>query len=115
MRLTQHRYQYGIFGSRGLASPAGNAVADKLLRFIRDYISQSGGVAPSFEEMVEGIGIRSKGHVSKLVRKLEADGKIRCLHGKARAMEIVRAEQYFKVERIDGQAELLPMRLVRAA
>ena len=107
MRMSQYRYCFG--------SQATGDKSAKLLAFIREYVARSGGVAPSFREMRVGIGVKSTGHVSKLVRKLEAEGKIRCLPGKARAMELVRTTQYFKVERINGQARLLPMRKERVA
>jgi len=106
MRLTQHRSPYGIFGTRGLEDRSA-----RLLAFIRKYVAQSGGIAPSFDEMVIGAGVKSKSHVSKLVRRLESEGKIRCLPNKARAMEVViGAPQYFKVEQVDGMAVLMPLR-----
>ena len=62
----------------------------KLLKFIEDYLNQN-GLAPSYDEMKEGIGIKSKSGIHALIAGLEERGYIRRLHNKARAIDIIRA------------------------
>lgn len=61
------------------------------LDYIDGYMAASGGVAPSYAEIMAGIGLQSKGPVFVLVRQLEERGALRRLgHGRWRAMEVVR-------------------------
>lgn len=62
----------------------------KLLTFVADYTRQSGGVSPSFAEMMTALGYKSKAHVHHLLTQLEARGFIRRLSGKARAIEVLK-------------------------
>ncbi len=61
----------------------------QLLRFIHAYMQQH-GVPPSFEEMREALGLRSKSGVHRLISGLEERGYIRRLPYRARALEVVR-------------------------
>lgn len=47
------------------------------------------GVAPSFQEMQDGLGVASKSRVYELINALEERGHIRRIHNRARALEIV--------------------------
>lgn len=60
-----------------------------LLVFIHSRLQES-GVSPSFEEMKEAIGLRSKSGIHRLVNALEERGFIRRLAGRARALEIIK-------------------------
>jgi len=61
----------------------------ELLLFIRDRLSQS-GVSPSFDEMKDALGLRSKSGIHRLISGLEERGFIRRLAHRARALEVVK-------------------------
>jgi repressor LexA len=61
----------------------------ELLLFINGRLSE-GGVSPSFEEMKEALGLKSKSGIHRLISGLEERGFIRRLAHRARALEIVR-------------------------
>ena len=60
-----------------------------LLAFIENYCAGNLGVSPSFEEMKEASGLKSKSGVHRLIAALEERGHIRRLHGRARALEVL--------------------------
>lgn len=60
-----------------------------LLGYLKRYISESGGIAPSYDEMCEAVGLASKSGVSRIIHALEERGLIRRLPGRARAIEIL--------------------------
>lgn len=60
-----------------------------LLLFIDRRLKQN-GVAPSFDEMKEALGLRSKSGIHRLMTGLEERGFIRRLAHRARAIEVVR-------------------------
>lgn len=60
----------------------------ELLNFIKRHIEET-GIAPSHEEMCQGLGLASKSASYRLVQALEERGKIRVLRGRARAIEVV--------------------------
>jgi SOS-response transcriptional repressor LexA len=60
----------------------------ELLRFIKSFIDAN-GFAPSFPQMMAGIDVTSKSGVYRLLVGLEEQGRIRRLHNRARAIEIV--------------------------
>lgn len=59
-----------------------------VLDFIREYIKEA-GYPPSFNEMAEYLGLRSKSGIHRLMGGLEERGLIRRLHNRARSIEIV--------------------------
>src|SRR5262252_9819688 len=61
----------------------------ELLLFINQRLSD-GGVSPSFEEMKEALGLKSKSGIHRLIGGLEERGFIRRLPHRARALEVVR-------------------------
>jgi repressor LexA len=61
----------------------------ELLVFINRRLSDS-GVSPSFEEMKEALGLKSKSGIHRLISGLEERGFIRRLPHRARALEVVR-------------------------
>ncbi|KAA5604306.1 transcriptional repressor LexA [Roseospira marina] len=61
----------------------------ELLVFLDERLSGS-GVAPSFEEMKDALGLRSKSGIHRLISALEERGFIRRLPHRARALEILR-------------------------
>lgn len=60
-----------------------------LLVFIREKLAID-GVSPSFEEMREAIGLKSKSGVHRLVVALEDRGYIRRMKNRARALEVIK-------------------------
>ena len=61
----------------------------ELLIFINRRLSD-GGVSPSFEEMKEALGLKSKSGIHRLISGLEERGFIRRLPHRARALEVVK-------------------------
>jgi len=62
----------------------------ELLMMIQKRLTAE-GIPPSFEEMKEALGLRSKSGVHRLIMGLEERGFIRRLPHRARALEVVRA------------------------
>ncbi|MEI7608237.1 MAG: transcriptional repressor LexA [Rhodospirillaceae bacterium] len=61
----------------------------ELLIFINDHLKQ-GGVSPSFDEMKDALGLKSKSGIHRLITGLEERGFIRRLAHRARALEVIR-------------------------
>lgn len=61
----------------------------ELLLLIRDRLAEE-GVPPSFDEMKDSLGLRSKSGIHRLITGLEERGFIKRLPHRARALEIVR-------------------------
>ena len=63
-----------------------------LLRFIRGYVAEHDGVAPSTEEMAVALSLSSKSGVARLVSKLEARGVIRRIKFASRSISLTEPE-----------------------
>ena len=61
----------------------------ELLMFVDKHLRET-GISPSFDEMKEALGLRSKSGIHRLMTGLEERGFIRRLPHRARALEIVR-------------------------
>ena len=61
----------------------------ELLLFIDERIRET-GIAPSFEEMKEALGLQSKSGIHRLITALVERGYIRRLKNRARALEVMR-------------------------
>ena len=61
----------------------------ELLIFINKYLNEQ-GVSPSFDEMKDALGLRSKSGIHRLMMGLEERGFIRRLPHRARALEVLR-------------------------
>lgn len=59
------------------------------LLFIIDTVDES-GVAPSYDEIMWGLGLRSKSGIHRLVDALEERGFIRRIPARRRAIEVLR-------------------------
>jgi len=66
------------------------AAQAEALAFIESNIAEN-GVAPSFQEIQEHCGLKSKSGVHRLITALVERGRIRRMENRARAIEIVRA------------------------
>ena len=76
----------------------------ELLRYISNQIT-SDGVSPSFDEMKDALGLKSKSGVHRLIIALEERGFVRRLPLRARALEILRlpsASSYDRAVRESG-------------
>lgn len=68
------------------------------LKFLGDYMDGR-GFAPSYEEIMAAMNMGSKSGVHNILRQLEERGYIRRLHGRARAIEIIRRPAMQKGEK----------------
>ena len=62
---------------------------EKLLKFIIDYQKQN-NVTPSFDEMKDGLDLKSKSGIHRIVSALEERRYIKKLNNRARAIEIIK-------------------------
>jgi repressor LexA len=70
----------------------------KLLVFIDDFIKETGH-CPSFEEMKEAVGLKSKSGIHALLNSLIERGFVRKLAHKARALEVIKMPQVEQQEK----------------
>ncbi|BCK76295.1 lexA repressor [Acetobacter aceti NRIC 0242] len=61
----------------------------ELLLFIDSYLGQT-GFSPSFDEMKDALGLKSKSGIHRLISALEERGFIQRRHNRARALEVLR-------------------------
>jgi repressor LexA len=62
---------------------------NELLNYINRYLTEK-GLSPSFDEMKDALGLKSKSGIHRLITGLEERGFIRRLPHKARALEVIR-------------------------
>lgn len=58
----------------------------EVLDFIAMYCDEQGGISPSFDEIKDYVGLRSKSGVHRIVMALEERGLIRRLENRARSI-----------------------------
>lgn len=63
-----------------------------LYEYIKDFTRENNGVAPSFDEMKDHLGLQSKSGVHRLITALEERGVIRRLPHRARAIVCIEQE-----------------------
>ena len=78
----------------------------ELLMFIHQRMKET-GIPPSFEEMKEALGLRSKSGIHRLITALEERGFIRRLPHRARALEVIRLPEALS-PRIGGRRSFEP-------
>lgn len=61
---------------------------DRVLRFIRGYIS-AWGFPPSMDEIGEAVGLKSRASVSYQLEMLQREAKILRIPGRSRAIKVV--------------------------
>ena len=69
------------------------AKQQQLFDFIEKRITDT-GVSPSFDEMREAVGLKSKSGIHRLMQSLTERGFVRQLKNKARALEIVKTSAF---------------------
>ncbi|HUY68847.1 MAG TPA: transcriptional repressor LexA [Alphaproteobacteria bacterium] len=74
----------------------------ELLLLIRDRLAAE-GVPPSFDEMKDALGLRSKSGIHRLITGLEERGFIKRLPHRARALEIARLPEGFEPAKPAGK------------
>ena len=67
----------------------------ELLHFIQQKLD-AGGISPSFEEMKEALGLKSKSGIHRLISALEERGFLRRLPNRARALEVLKVPEAAK-------------------
>lgn len=65
-----------------------------LLLYVHDHMSED-GIAPSFDEMKDALGLKSKSGIHRMITALEERGYIERLPHRARALEIKRLPEGF--------------------
>ncbi len=80
----------------------------ELLHFIQERLDTS-GISPSFEEMKEALGLKSKSGIHRLISALEERGFLRRLPNRARALEVLKVPDAAKPVRNDRD-NIVPLR-----
>ncbi len=83
----------------------------QLLVFIHNRLQDS-GVSPSFDEMKEALGLKSKSGVHRLITGLEERGFLRRLPHRARALEVVKLPENMRPEDLLQDLDL-PSNVIR--
>ena len=76
----------------------------ELLMLIHERL-QAEGVPPSFDEMKDALGLKSKSGVHRLVTALEERGFLRRLHHRARALEVLKLPENMSPESLPSEPE----------
>ncbi len=81
----------------------------ELLHFIQQKLDAS-GISPSFEEMKEALGLKSKSGIHRLISALEERGFLRRLPNRARALEVVKLPDGGKATVSTDRDNVVPLR-----
>ena len=81
----------------------------ELLHFIQERLDAS-GISPSFEEMKEALGLKSKSGIHRLISALEERGFLRRLPNRARALEVLKVPDAAKPAVRDDRDNIVPLR-----
>jgi repressor LexA len=79
----------------------------ELLLYIRQCLNES-GVSPSFDEMKDALGLRSKSGIHRLITALEERGFIHRLPHRARALEVLRGPEDLRAGGREGASRFAP-------
>jgi repressor LexA len=78
----------------------------ELLAYLKEYIADNDGIAPSFEEMKDAIGLRSKSGIYRLIAALEERGKITRICNRSRAIRVLPEDPFSGIPTFMLVAEL---------
>ena len=81
----------------------------ELLHFIQQKLDAS-GISPSFEEMKEALGLKSKSGIHRLISALEERGFLRRLPNRARALEVIKLPEGTKTVASSDLDNVVPLR-----
>lgn len=85
----------------------------ELLLFINERL-QDGGISPSFDEMKDELGLKSKSGIHRLINGLEERGFLRRLPHRARALEVIKLPEGAETARfMRAPRDEEPQRLTR--
>ena len=70
----------------------------------------AGGISPSFEEMKEALGLKSKSGIHRLISALEERGFLRRLPNRARALEVIKLPEGSKPAVGNDRDNVVPLR-----
>jgi repressor LexA len=59
------------------------------MRHIQDALDRT-GIAPSYQELMDGLGLRSKAHIWRLIHDLMERGYLRQLPYRRRSLQVIR-------------------------
>ena len=76
-----------------------------LLVFIHDCLNER-GVSPSFDEMKDALGLKSKSGIHRLITALEERGFLKRLPHRARALEVTRLPDNMQMQQTSGQSTI---------
>jgi repressor LexA len=79
----------------------------ELLRLINETLQET-GVPPSFDEMKDALGLKSKSGIHRLILALEERGFIRRLPNRARALEVLRMPEAAGIVARPGRQRFSP-------
>jgi repressor LexA len=77
----------------------------ELLNFIHERVRES-GIAPSFDEMKDALGLKSKSGIHRLINALVERGFIRRMPHRARALEVTRLPESLLPATIGARAQM---------
>ena len=80
----------------------------ELLHFIQERLDAS-GISPSFEEMKEALGLKSKSGIHRLISALEERGFLRRPPNRARALEVLKVPEAAKLA-APARENVVPLR-----
>ncbi len=86
------------------------AKQQQLLMFINSRLKQD-GISPSFDEMKDALGLKSKSGIHRLVGALEERGFIRRMTNRARALEVIKLPE--GIGSTDSDTDVDPGNIVR--
>jgi repressor LexA len=79
-----------------------------LVKFIDAYQQTHGGVSPRYREMADGVGLKSKGNIHKLLHNLQEMGVVRWMPNRHQAIEIMKPKPIrYAVYRFNDEAKEL--------
>ena len=81
----------------------------ELRHFIQQKLDAS-GISPSFEEMKEALGLKSKSGIHRLISALEERGFLRRLPNRARALEVIKLPEAAKSPVRNDRDNVVPLR-----
>ncbi len=81
----------------------------ELLHFIQQKLDAS-GISPSFEEMKEALGLKSKSGIHRLISALEERGFLRRLPNRARALEVLKVPDAARPAMRNDGDNVVPLR-----
>lgn len=78
----------------------------QVLLFISEYI-RNNGFTPSYQEMCDELGIKSKSHIHNIVKNLEQQGYIQSTKGKKRSISIVSQNKDKEIKKLKAENQQL--------